>query len=296
VGRGYGKRNNVREVIVMQINKDVRNLFYRFRDDDVMALAAQLSYSLLVSFFPFLIFIMTLIGFSPIKSADVLAGLHQVLPSYVFQLIRDTVVGVVETKNSNLLSLSLIITIWTASIGFKAVIKGINKAYDVPETRSFLRLEATALLCTFALSSVILLTMLSLVLGELIGNSISLLVLYPEDFKIIGGILRYFIIFCVMVFVFAALYRYTPSKRLHWGGVFPGALFSSICWISVSAGFSFYVNNFGNYSRIYGSIGVIIVLLTWLFLTSIIIIMGGEINAAIFFDREGKEKPVGKKF
>jgi len=281
----------------MQIYKDVKNLFYRFRDDDVMALAAQLSYSLLISFFPFLIFLMTLIGFSPIKSADVLVGLNQTLPPTIYQMISNIVIEVVDTKNSNLLSLSLVVTIWTASTGFKAVIKGLNKAYDETEKRSILRLEVTAFLCTLALTTVIILSIILLVLGELIGNSIAQYVMiHPEDFLALWDVFRYFIILCVMVLIFAALYRYTPSRRLSWREVFPGSVFATIGWVIVSVGFSFYVNNFGNYSRLYGSIGAVIILLTWLFLTSIIIILGGEVNATLAFDREGKEKPVGKKY
>ena len=281
----------------MQIYKDVKNLFYRFRDDDVMALAAQLSYSLLISFFPFLIFLMTLIGFSPLKSADVLAGLNQALPASIYQMVSNIVIEVVDTKNSNLLSLSLVITIWTASTGFKAVIKGLNKAYDETEVRSILRLEITAFLCTVALTTVIILSIILLVLGELVGNSIAQYVMiHPEEFLVLWDVFRYFIILCVMVVVFAALYRYTPSRRLSWKEVFPGSVFATIGWVIVSVGFSFYVNNFGNYSRIYGSIGAVIMLLTWLFLTSTIIILGGEVNATLAFDIEGKEKPVGKKF
>ena len=281
----------------MQIYKDVKNLFYRFRDDDVMALAAQLSYSLLISFFPFLIFLMTLIGFSPLKSADVLAGLNQALPASIYQMVSNIVIEVVDTKNSNLLSLSLVITIWTASTGFKAVIKGLNKAYDETEGRSILRLEITAFLCTVALTTVIILSIILLVLGELVGNSIAQYVMiHPEEFLVLWDVFRYFIILCVMVVVFAALYRYTPSRRLSWKEVFPGSVFATIGWVIVSVGFSFYVNNFGNYSRIYGSIGAVIMLLTWLFLTSTIIILGGEVNATLAFDIEGKEKPVGKKF
>ena len=98
------------------------------------------------------------------------------------------------------------------------------------------------------------------------------------------------------MFILAAIYHYTPCRRLIWREVIPGAIFSTIGLVVVSMGFAFYVNNFGNYSRVYGSIGAVIVLLTWLFLLAIIIIMGGEINATLAFDREGKEKPKGKKF
>lgn len=279
-----------------RLGKYIKNLLYRFRDDDITALAAQLAYSLLISFFPFLIFLMTLIGFSSIESKDVLAGLSRLIPSSVLELIRNTVIEVVDTRNHNLLSFSLILTIWIASSGFRAVIKGLNKAYDEPERRSFIKLELIAILCTIALNIIIFLTLALLVLGEVIGYNTGVLLGYPEQFKKAWDVFRYILITCTMIFVFAAMYRYTPSKKLTWKEVFPGAIFATFGWFVVSILFSFYVNNFGKYSTIYGSIGVIIILLTWLYMTSIIILMGGEINAAITFDSEGIEKPRGKKF
>ncbi len=90
----------------------------------------------------------------------------------------------------------------------------------------------------------------------------------------------------VTIFILAALYYYTPSKRLRWRDVLPGAIFATIAWIIASMGFSFYVDNFNNYSRLYGSIGAVIVFLVWLYLTSIIVITGGEINALLVSSRE----------
>jgi membrane protein len=84
-----------------------------------------------------------------------------------------------------------------------------------------------------------------------------------------------------MICIFAGIYRYTPAKRISWQEVFPGAIVSTIGWLIVSLGFSFYVNNFSNYSRLYGSLGAVFVLMTWLYISSIILILGGEINSVI---------------
>lgn len=279
-----------------RIAKDIKNLVYRFRDDDVTALAAELSYSLLISFFPMLIFIMTLIGFSSLNSSEVLLGLSRILPSSLFELVKSTVIDVVDTRNHNLLTLSFILTIWISSTGFKAVIKGINRAYDEQERRSAIKLEIIAVICTLALTTIIFLTLALLVLGEFIGHNLGTYLGHPEEFMAAWDIFRYIIILCAMIFVFAALYRYTPSRKMTWLEVMPGAVFATMGWVAASMVFSFYVNNFGNYTNIYGSIGVIIMLLTWLFMTSVIIIMGGEVNATLAFDHEGKVKPVGKKY
>lgn len=93
--------------------------------------------------------------------------------------------------------------------------------------------------------------------------------------------LRYILVIFMMILIFASIYRYTPSKRLKWKEVFPGAIACTVGWLVVSLGFSFYINNFSNYSKIYGGLGAVIILITWLYLTSIILITGGEINSII---------------
>jgi membrane protein len=107
---------------------------------------------------------------------------------------------------------------------------------------------------------------------------------------------RYLVGFIAMIFVFIMVYRYTPSKRLNWKEVLPGALFSTLGWILTSIGFSYYVNNFGNYSKVYGSIGAVIALMSWLFISSVIILMGGELNATLAYRELNLEKHKGKKY
>lgn len=282
--------------VTVQIVKDVKNLVFRFQDDEVLALASQLAYSLIFSFFPFLIFLMTLVGYSPISSEEVLSGLNKILPYTTLELIKNTIVEVVETKNGHLLSLSLIITLWTSAGGFNAVIRGLNKAYDEAEHRSIFKVQLIAILCTLGVALVIIITILLLVFGQTLGRLLAIRLGLSYQFQVTWNVVRYIIILLSTIFIFASLYHYTPCRRLTWGEVIPGAIFSTMGLVLVSMGFAFYVNNFGNYSRIYGSIGAVIVLLTWLFLLAIIIIMGGEINATLAFDREGKERRKGKKF
>lgn len=282
--------------MAVQIVRDIKNLIFRFRDDEVLALASQLAYSLIFSFFPFLIFLMTLVGYSPISSDEVLSGLNRILPYDTLELIKNTIIEVVETKNGHLLSLSLIATLWTSSGGFNAVIRGLNKAYDEAEHRSIFKVQLVAILCTVGVTLVIVITILLLVFGQTLGRILAIRLGLSYQFQVTWNVFRYIIILLSTIFIFAALYHFTPCRRLTWREVIPGAIFSTMGLVSVSIGFAFYVNNFGNYSRIYGSIGAVIVLLTWLFLLAIIIIMGGELNATLAFDREGKEKPKGKKF
>lgn len=279
-----------------KIIKDIKALVFRFFDDDVMALSSQLAYSLILSFFPFLIFLITLVGYSSIKSSDVMASLSTILPRNAYELTEKTVVEIVDTRKGSLLSFSLIATIWSASAGFGAVIRGLNKAYDEEERRGYIKLQLLSILCTIVLVLIIICAFLLLVLGDLIGNYIVCCYKFSELYKLLLNVSRYIVMVSAMLFGFAALYHYTPARRLSWKEVLPGTLFTTAGWIVTSIGFSYYVNNFNNYSRVYGSIGAVIVLMTWLFISSVIIIMGGELNATLAFDREGKEKPKGKRF
>lgn len=268
------------------VAKNFKALIRRVIDDEVPMLASQLSYSLLLSFFPFLIFLITLIGYSTIDGEIMLTEISNVFPESAYDLIHSTVLEIFSTRNTNLMSFSIIFTIWTASSGFRSVIKGINKAYDEREKRSLFKVVIISIISTLALGFLIIITMLLLVFGEMLGSFLIYQLGLSNYYNFIWNMIRYGIIIFSMIFIFTIIYRYTPSKRLSFKEVIPGAIFTTLGWIVTSFGFAFYVNNFGNYSKIYGSIGGVIILLTWLYLTSIIIIIGGEINAFIAFDRK----------
>ncbi len=276
--------NNLKKFLGYHL--DARILFFglikKFKEDEIVALSSQLAYSLVLSFFPFLIFLLTMIGFLSLDSVQVLNAMQAFLPVSVYDLISSIVLDIVESQNGSLLSLSLILSIWSASAGFSAVIRGLNKAYDENETRGFIKVKLISILFTITIVAIIIINLILLVFGGVIKG-----VLLKHDYFSLSfitwvwGVLKYIIIIFTTTFLFALLYRYTPARRLTWKEVIPGAVFTTISWIGVSLGFSYYVNNFNNFSRFYGSIGAVIVLMTWVFLSSIIILLGGEINALI---------------
>ncbi|WP_052219566.1 YihY/virulence factor BrkB family protein [Clostridium tetani] len=264
-----------------RVTVDKKNIINKIIEDEVPALASQLSYSLLLSFFPFLIFLMTLLGFSSIDNEYVLFELKTMLPDSAYELVYNTVIEILGTRDSNLLSFSIIFTVWTSSTGFRAVIKGINKAYDEKEKRSLPKVFLISILSTLSLGFLIILTVLFLVFGQLIGLYLVQKLKMGSLFYLTWNIIRYIIILSSLVVIFALMYKFIPSRKLKWKEVMPGAIFATVGWLLSSFIFSYYVNNFANYSRIYGSIGAVIILMVWLYLTSIIIILGGELNAFI---------------
>ncbi|VYU59526.1 YihY family inner membrane protein [Clostridium tertium] len=251
----------------------------KVNNDDIFALGAQLAYYLMLAFFPFLLFLLTVVGFSKLNASDILDGLSTILPTSVYSLIDTTVVEVVETQNAGLLGASLVLTIWSASSGFRAVIKGLNKAYDIKEKRTFIKRAIVGIIFTLALVLVIMLTLAMLVFGEIIGEHLLRIFPFKEIIKNIWNISRYLIVVFMMVLIFASIYRYTPAKKIPWREVYPGAIVSTLGWIIASLGFSYYINNIANYSRLYGSVGAVFILMTWLYITSMILIVGAEINS-----------------
>lgn len=276
--------NNLKKFLGYHL--DARILFFglikKFKEDEIVALSSQLAYSLVLSFFPFLIFLLTMIGFLSLDSVQVLNAMQAFLPVSVYDLISSIVLDIVESQNGSLLSLSLILSIWSASAGFSAVIRGLNKAYDENETRGFIKVKLISILFTITIVAIIIINLILLVFGGVIKGVLLKYDYFSLSFITwVWGVLKYIIIIFTTTFLFALLYRYTPARRLTWKEVIPGAIFTTISWIGVSLGFSYYVNNFNNFSRFYGSIGAVIVLMTWVFLSSIIILLGGEINALI---------------
>lgn len=255
--------------------------FVKINNDDIFALAAQLAYYLILSFFPFLIFVITLIGISNLDSITVLYGLKSILPDNVFNLVDNTVLEIVNKQNVGLLGISIVLSMWSASSGIRAVIRGINKAYDLKEKRGFISLSILSLIFTISLTLIIIITLIALVFGDIIGKYLYLWLPFPEVVRILWNIIRYLVVILSMVFIFGTLYRYAPTKKMRWKKVLPGSIFTSIGWIIVSTAFSYYVNNISNYSRLYGSLGAVFVLMIWLYLTSIILILGAEINSEL---------------
>ncbi|MBY0756809.1 YihY/virulence factor BrkB family protein [Clostridium sardiniense] len=260
-------------------------LFVKVKRDDIFALASQLAYYLVISFFPFLIFLITLVGFSNLNSIEVLDGLQRILPTAVFELTSTTIEEVVNSQNTGVLGVSVILTIWSASSAFRAVTKGVNKAYNIEENRSFIKRSIIGIICVIALALTIISTLVVLVFGNLVGDFLNTVLPFEHLINFIWNILRYVIIIVMMIIVFAAIYKVTPARKVKFRNAIPGAIISTLGWLVASLGFSFYVNNFSHYSRLYGSIWTVFVLMIWLFITSIVFMFGVELNSVLDNER-----------
>ncbi|AZB41672.1 YihY/virulence factor BrkB family protein [Bacillus sp. FJAT-42376] len=266
-------------------------LLRRFSRDEVAGLSAELAYFFLLSLFPFMIALITLIAFIPLSVEDLLKFIRQYAPADSIMVMESALYQLMNQESGLLFTFGILAAIWSASNGIDSIMRAFNRAYDVRENRSFLKSRAIAILLAIVMMAVIVIALLFPVFGQEIGLFVFSAFGIPELFFTVWNIIRWVASAIIIFFIFILLHKLAPNKRMMWSQAFPGALLSTVGWIVVSYLFSNYVSNFGNYSATYGSIGGIIVFMIWFYLTGMIIIMSGELNAILVKRDEDTEKP-----
>ncbi|CDQ20469.1 membrane protein [Halobacillus karajensis] len=256
-----------------------KELFTRFGEDDVGGMAAQLAYFFLLSLFPFMIFLLTLLGYLHIDEERVLAFVSAYAPPNTFDMITENVSSLLRSESGSLLSFGLIGTLWAASNGVNAIMRAFNRAHNVEENRSFIVSRLIAIVLTVAMVIVIGIAFLLPILGHSIGVHLFSFFGLSDNFLTLWNGFRWVISSIIFFIVLSFLYVTAPNKRLKYRDTVPGALFATFGWQLVSLLFSFYVSNLGNFSATYGSLGGVIVLMIWFYISGMVIILGGEINA-----------------
>ena len=267
------------------------DLIMRFRNDDIMSSAAQTAYYFVFSLFPFLLFIVTMIGYIPqLSHIDNLDFLAEFIQRNAYQILNSLWEEIVANRSGTLLSFGLVVAIWISSAGVKSLICGFNRAYDQDENRGFILKELVAINFTIQFSLVIITALILIVFGELIGRQLAALMGLAHPTVALWENYRIIIALLTLVIAFVFLYHGTPNLHLRMRDVIPGAIAAALGWLIISIGFAVYANNFAHYSVVYGSLGGAIVLLLWFYLSAIIILMGAELNAALAFRKNNMEK------
>lgn len=271
----------------------IKELYQRIMESDLFGKAAQLAYFFLLSLFPFMLFLMTLVGYLPIDEQTIIEFIETYAPGEINELINQNITELVNDQNGQLLSIGIIGTLWSASNAINAITNGLNDAHEVDEDRSFIVSRLIAIVLTIAMFFVIIMAFLLPIFGKAIGEYIFSFVGLSAGFLDVWDTLRWVVSSVVFFIVLLALYMLAPNKRIYFRNALWGALFATISWQLVSLAFSFYVNSVGNYSASYGSLGTVISLMIWFYLTGVIIMIGGIINAIVrkktFLEIEGSK-------
>jgi len=277
----------------------------RAEEDEILGRAAQLSYYFLLALFPLLLFLITLFGYMAGAGSSLrqklITYLGNVMPYSAFQLVVATIDQITNARGGGKLWLGLLAALWAASSGVNALAQALNSAYDVPETRSWWKVRLTSIALTVAIAVLIISALLLVLYGGRLGQFLATLVDEGYVFTVVWKILQWPIALAFVFVAFALIYRFAPNlgarrrgKRLptddlrrRW--LSPGVLVAVTLWLLVSLGFRLYLNFFNSYSATYGSLGAVIILMLWFYLTGIAILLGGEINCEL----ESSEQPQG---
>ncbi len=266
-----------------------QNLLFQFSKDNTSGMGAQLAYYFLLAIFPLLIFLLTLVPLFQIDQEMITQFIRDYAPADISSMLEGIISDVMENSNGGLLSVGLIVTLWSASNGMTALMNAFNVAYDVEDNRNFFIAKSLSIVFTIILAISVLLTFVLIVFGEQIGNLMFGIIGLDDQFQTIWSLVRSLLPVLLVFIVFVVIYTTAPNIKLQIKAVIPGAIFTTIAFLVASWGFSFYISNFGNYSATYGSIAGVIVLILWLYITGVIIILGAQINA-ILHKRSMKKK------
>jgi membrane protein len=251
--------------------------------DEILGRAAQLAYYFLLALFPALLFLTALVGLLPIESIvpELMKYLGSILPDDALSLMMRYLQQVVQGSGTDILSLGLLGALWASSSGVTAVMESLNAVYNAKETRPFWKMRLIAIVMTIGLAGFIIISLTLVLSGEYIAAWIAGWVGWGGLFTLAWNILQWPVVMALMLFAVGVMYYFSPNVEQDWRWVTPGSLFAVMMWLVVSLGFKLYVENFGNYNAAYGSIAGVIVLMLWFYLSGIVLLLGGEINAEI---------------
>lgn len=248
--------------------------------------AAALTFYFLLALFPLLLFLITILGFFAEPGMEMrtqlLIKLSQLVPGSASQLIYTTVDEIAENADSVKLFFGLASGLWIISSGMGAVSEALNAMYGVKEARSFWRIRLLAIGLTLVLAVLIVSALTLLLYGGEIGEQIAIYFNQSSHYATFWTAAQIPIVLSFMLFAFALIYYFAPNLHdQQWYWITPGSIIGVSLWLVISFCFRIYMRHFDNYSITYGSLGAVIVLMLWLYLTGVAILIGGKINAEI---------------
>ncbi len=253
--------------------------------------ASAISFNFLIAIFPSIIFLFTLIPYIPVKDLNVyiLNMFQQVLPESGYEFLKETIDDIVSIKRGGLLSFGFVLAFIFSTNGVRMLMLAFNKDYPIYRRRGFWRRRVASVRLTFYLFMLFLASILLIIAGD------HVLGLLREEFGLraaFWGVVFTFIkwLFIILLFfsTISLIYYYGPSQRSNRRFITPGASFATLMSIIASLAFGYFVNNFGVYNQVYGSIGTLIVLMLWININSLVLLVGFEINNSVEVNKDLK--------
>lgn len=261
----------------------LRRTYAEFQRDDVLGLAAQLSFYLVLAVFPALVCLIAFASLFPIQNlTDETARLiGPFVPSSAVDLLRGFMVRIGESRDTGLLSLGLLVALWSASAPMVAVVNVMNRAYGITETRPWWKVRLTAILLSAGLAIFILTSFTLVVFGPQIADLLARWFGLGSVFVWTWKILQWPLVVALVAVGIGLIYYFAPDAEQDWVWLTPGSVMATALWMAGSLGFRYYAVNFGNYDATYGALGGMMLLLMWFYVSSVAIVLGAEFNAEI---------------
>ncbi len=254
-----------------------------FIEDDMGEYAAALSYHILLALFPFIIFLLTVLGALGLSDFfdRLLNEARVALPPDALLLVEQVIGEIRGQPREGLLSVSILFALWAASAGVRSLMNALNAAYDVEETRPAWQRYPLSIVYTIGLAALVIISAGLLIIGPLATGWFAGQIRLSRAAELAWTWLRWPVVVILLLLTFAIIYRVAPNIDQPFRYVTPGSVLGVLTWIVASLGFSIYVENFGNYGATYGSLGGIVVLLLYFFVSAAVLLFGAEINAVI---------------
>ena len=258
--------------------------------------ASAISFSIILAIFPFLIFLFTIIPFIPIQNFQLvlLDIIQDFLPASTWESVEGTIVDVITRPRSGLLILNFILTLYFSTNGINSLIEAFNNTAHTIETRTLVKQYLISIVLVIILSVLLIIS-----IGLMTFGSSLLDLIFPDIvtrsyfYLLTMESLRWLLVIALLLMAISFLYFLAPAKRGRYRFISAGSMMATILVIITTMGFNFYVDNFARYNALYGSIGTLLIVLVWIYLNSISLLIGFELNASIMNAGMGKEK--GKK-
>jgi membrane protein len=252
-------------------------------DDDVVDLAAQLSYYFFLALFPAILFLLALASFFPLSNItdDVGRSLGPFVSPQVLELINDQMRRLANNEDGGLLTFGVAGALWSSSAALVSIVGALNRAYDIDEGRPWWKVRLVAIGLTLAVALMFLVALSLVLAGPTLAEKLGQATGWGASFEWTWLVLQWPLVFGIVATGIGLIYYFGPDADQDWAWITPGAVVATVLWLLVSLLFKLYVANFTDYEGSYGSVGAVMVVLLWFYVSGIAILTGAELNSEI---------------
>lgn len=274
--------------MLLSIINKVRAFSAKLQEDSITAFSAQAAFFIILSAFPFAMFLLTLINYLPFSAEDMSTIAAGLFPETLWNIVDTILSELMERSSGTILSITVIAALWSASRGMLALVRGLNAVYRHKETRNYFLVRIVSMLYTLCFAALLIITLILLVFGNQVYHFIITKLPFLSNLAVMIMSLRSLITMAILTVFFLLMYLVIPNRKSKILNELPGAILTAGGWLLYSFLFSFYVDHMGGLSYTYGSLTTLAICMLWLYFCMYILFIGAEVN--VFLSTNGKER------